>query len=179
MSGMRTANPKGRNNSMAFKLDAIDLTRIEVTTEDLLRVRQCAVPNDPDRSYLRARRMALRIKNPETLVRRLRAAVSEEDDASALAFLYALCSQLDATPQAIAHAFGGSHLLEDWIDEDTFNRYVLRNGLRKAGPKEGMKLRFALQECILMTTVLTKALRGRKEERVARELFNRLTDLLA
>jgi hypothetical protein len=179
MSVPGTASQKGRDDPMALKLDTIDLTRIEVTNEDLLRVRQCVIPNDPDKSYLRARRMALRIKNPETLVRRLRAAVSEEDDASALAFLYALCSQVDATPQAIAQAFGGSHLVEDWIEEETFNRYVLRNGSRKAGPKEGMKLRFALQECILMTTVLAKALRGRKEQRVARELFNRLTDLLA
>jgi len=168
-----------RDNPVAPRIDSVDLTRIEATPEDILRVQRCEIANDPDRTYLRARRLAYRIRDPEKLVRRFRAALSVESDASALAFLYALCNLFDESPEVLVRRFGGSHLLEDLVDEGTLFVNVLKSRSRRFGPKERLRAKSKIQECILMATALARALKGRKEEKIAHELFDRLTDLLA
>ena len=164
---------------MAPRIDDVDLTRTEATPEDILRVQRCEFANDPDRTYLRARRLAYRIRDREQLIRRFRAALSLESDASALAFLYALCNLLDESPEVLVRKFGGSHLLEDLVDEGTLFVNVLKSGSKRFGPKERLTAQSKIQECILMATALARALKGQKEERIAHELFDRLTDLLA
>ena len=168
-----------RDNPVAPSIDRVDPTRIEATPEDISRVQRCEIANDPDRTYLRARRIAYRIRDPEKLIRRFRATLSVESDASALAFLYALCNLFDETPEVLVRKFGGSHLLKDLVDEGTLFMNVVKSRYRRFGPKERLTAQSKIQECILMATALARALKGQKEEGIAHELFDRLTDLLA
>jgi len=70
------------------------------------------------------------------------------------------------------------YLLEDLVDERTLFINIVKSRSRTFGPKERLKAQAKIQECILMATALAKALKGQKEERIAYELFDRLTDLL-
>lgn len=69
-------------------------------------------------------------------------------------------------------------MLEDFVDEGTLFMNVLKSRFRRFGPKERRRTQSKTQECLLMATALARALKGRKEERLAHEMFDRLTDLL-
>lgn len=168
-----------RDNPVAPSIDRVDPTQIDATAEDISRVRRCEIASDPDRTYLRAHRIACRTRDPEKLIRCFRAALLVESDASARAFLYALGNLFDETPEVIVRKFGGSYLLEDLVDEGTLFMNIVESRSRSFGHKERLKAQSEIQECILMTTALARALKGQKEERIAYELFDRLTDLLA
>jgi len=157
---MEAAKPvlRMRDNPVAPSIDQVDMTRIEATPEDILRVQRCEIPNDPDRTYLRARGLAYRIRDRK---------------------IYILCNLFDESPEVLVRKFGGSHLLEDLVDEGTLFVNVLKSRSRRFGPKERLRAQSKIHECILMATALARALKGQKEERIAHELFDRLTDLLA
>jgi hypothetical protein len=105
---------------MAKSLDDIDRTRIQPTRADACQVQACRVLDEPDMTFLRARRMANRIEEPEQVIRYYRAALAGGEDASASAFLYRLCRLLNESPDVLVREFGGAFLLEGWVEEEKY-----------------------------------------------------------
>jgi len=105
---------------MAPNLESIDRTRIEPTASDTWEVQGCEVSNEPDMTFLRALRTANRVEDPEKVVRYYRAALAVREDEAASAFLYRLCRLLDENPDVLVREFGGSYLLEAWVEEESY-----------------------------------------------------------
>ncbi len=105
---------------MASTLDSIDRTRIDPTASDSREVRECEVSNEPDMTFLRALKAANRVEEPEKVIRYFRGALEIGEDAAASAFLYRLCRLLDENPDVLVSEFGGSYLLEAWVEEESY-----------------------------------------------------------
>lgn len=103
---------------MAKSLENIDRSRIQPSPSDACQVHACSVLDEPDMTFLRARRVANRIEEPEQVIRYYRAALASREDASASAFLYRLCRLLDESPDVLVREFGGAFLLEGWVEEE-------------------------------------------------------------
>lgn len=105
---------------MAKGLETIDRRRTEPTASEARQVEACKVLNEPAMTFLRARKVAGRIQEPEQVIRHYRAALEAGEDATASAFLYRLCRLLDAEPDLLVREFGGAFLLEDWMEEEKY-----------------------------------------------------------
>ena len=120
---------------MAAGLDAIDRTRTQPTALDTWEVQVCDVLNEPDMTFLRALKMANRVKEPEKVIRYYRAALEVGKDAAASAFLYRLCRLLDENPEVLVQEFGGAYLMEAWVEEEKYLVEMIREriGCHKPG----------------------------------------------
>lgn len=115
---------------MAANLQNIDRSRLEPTASDAWKVEMCETLNDPHMTFLRARKMANRIEEPETLIRYYRAALEIQEEAAASAFLYGLCGLLNETPEVLVREFGGDFLLEDWVPEEKYLVEMIKERIR-------------------------------------------------
>jgi hypothetical protein len=115
---------------MASSLCNIDRSRLEPTASDTRKVEKCETLNDPHMTFLRARKMANRIEDPETLIRYYRAALEIQGVAAASALLYRLCGLFDETPDVLVREFGGDFLLEDWVPEESYLVEMIKQRIR-------------------------------------------------
>ena len=115
---------------MVADLRNINRARLKPTASDTWKVEMCETLDDPHMTFLRARKMANRIQEPERLIRYYRAALEIHEEAAASAFLYRLCGLFDETPDVLVREFGGDFLLRDWVPEERYLVKMIKERIR-------------------------------------------------